>query len=162
MGAREGHESTIGGCVWLVCVQIWTGDISVSWDALRQTPQYLLNWGLSGVAYLTCDIGGFNGGDTPADLLVRWYQVGSVLGMFRVHSKLGNNPHFPFLYDAASATNMQHAMVCAQAGPFFLFFFFSFFFLSFFFICIFCVFFLSSSFPCSWAVFVRDVCHNGS
>ena len=83
----------------------------MSWDALAQTVGYLLNWGMSGVPYLTCDIGGFNGDDTPAQLLVRWYQVGAFLGVFRVHSKNTNTPHFPFLYDAASAAAMKKAMV---------------------------------------------------
>ena len=35
--------------------------VQVSWESLRHTPGYLLNWALAGVSYVTCDIGGFNG-----------------------------------------------------------------------------------------------------
>jgi alpha-glucosidase len=51
---------------------IWTGDVSVSWAAMQQQPAYLLNWQLAGAGYVTCDIGGFTGGNDPPDLLVRW------------------------------------------------------------------------------------------
>ena len=51
---------------------VWTGDVSVSWAAMQQQPAYLLNWQLAGAGYVTCDIGGFTGGNDPADLLVRW------------------------------------------------------------------------------------------
>ncbi len=40
---------------------------------MQQQPAYLLNWQLAGAGYVTCDIGGFTGGNDPADLLVRWY-----------------------------------------------------------------------------------------
>ena len=51
---------------------VWTGDVSVSWDAMQQQPAYLLNWQLAGAGYVTCDIGGFSGGNDTPDLLVRW------------------------------------------------------------------------------------------
>jgi alpha-glucosidase len=77
---------------------LWTGDVFVSWEALKDTPGYLLNWALAGVGYTTVDIGGFRGGDTPTDLLIRWYQVGVFMSLMRVHSSLENKAHFPFLY----------------------------------------------------------------
>jgi alpha-glucosidase (family GH31 glycosyl hydrolase) len=51
---------------------VWTGDVGVSWAAMQQQPAYLLNWQLAGAGYVTCDIGGFSGGNDPPDLLVRW------------------------------------------------------------------------------------------
>jgi alpha-glucosidase (family GH31 glycosyl hydrolase) len=39
---------------------------------MQQQPAYLLNWQLAGAGYVTCDIGGFSGGNDPPDLLVRW------------------------------------------------------------------------------------------
>eukprot|EP00759_Apiculatamorpha_spiralis_P047338 PhF_6_TR43100/c0_g1_i2/m.65842/K01187/malZ; alpha-glucosidase len=67
---------------------IWTGDVQVSWQSMAQQVGYQLNWVLAGVGFVTCDIGGFNGPDTPPDLLTRWYQVGVFLGLMRVHSTL--------------------------------------------------------------------------
>ena len=89
---------------------IWTGDIQVSWQSLAQQPGYQMNWGLAGVSYVTCDIGGFNGPNTPGDLLARWYQVGVFLGVMRVHSSISNMPHFPFLYPAVDAAAMKYAL----------------------------------------------------
>lgn len=90
---------------------IWTGDIQVSWQALSQQPGLLLNWGLAGAGYVTCDIGGFNGPNTPPDLLTRWYQVGVFLSIMRVHSTLNNMPHFPFLYPTQNAKAMRIALI---------------------------------------------------
>lgn len=88
----------------------WSGDVAVSWDGLRNQPGYLLNWALSGSAYVTCDTGGFNGGDTDALLLTRWYQTSAFMGIMRVHSSLDNTPHFPFLYPDDAANAMRDVM----------------------------------------------------
>eukprot|EP00928_Gymnodinium_smaydae_P089309 TRINITY_DN73299_c0_g1_i1.p1 TRINITY_DN73299_c0_g1~~TRINITY_DN73299_c0_g1_i1.p1 ORF type:complete len:794 (-),score=67.51 TRINITY_DN73299_c0_g1_i1:54-2435(-) len=76
---------------------VWTGDISPSWDDLAETPAMMLNWGLAGAPYVTCDIGGFTG-STNGLLLTRWMQVGSFLPIMRVHSTKSVTPHFPFLW----------------------------------------------------------------
>jgi alpha-glucosidase len=89
---------------------LWTGDISVSWTDLATTPGYVLNWGLAGSPYVTCDIGGFSGGDDTPLLLTRWYQLGALMPMMRVHSTLADTPHFPFLYGDAAAAAMRKAL----------------------------------------------------
>ena len=89
---------------------IWTGDIQVSWDSMQHQPAYANAWTLAGTPYVTCDIGGFNGPDDPPDLLARWYQVGSMLPIMRVHSTLSDEPHFPFLYGDAAAQAMRNAL----------------------------------------------------
>jgi alpha-glucosidase len=89
---------------------LYYSDVPVQWDALRNTPTYLLNWALAGVGYTTVDIGGFSGGDTPTDLLIRWYQVGVFMSLMRVHSSLDNKPHWPFLYGDDAARSMRIAM----------------------------------------------------
>eukprot|EP00823_Brevimastigomonas_motovehiculus_P001293 TRINITY_DN11811_c0_g1_i1.p1 TRINITY_DN11811_c0_g1~~TRINITY_DN11811_c0_g1_i1.p1 ORF type:complete len:849 (-),score=254.76 TRINITY_DN11811_c0_g1_i1:229-2775(-) len=93
-----------------LAASVWTGDIPVTWEALRQSANYLLTWMMSGAGYVTCDIGGFNGGNTPGQLLVRWYQLGVFMGLMRVHSTLGNTPHFPFMYADEFANPMRLAL----------------------------------------------------
>ena len=88
----------------------WTGDVPVTWDALVATPGYVLNWELAGTAYITCDTGGFNGGDVSALLLSRWYQVSAFIPIMRVHSKLGNTAHFPFNYPSDAQDSMRKSM----------------------------------------------------
>ncbi|ROV97785.1 hypothetical protein VPNG_08648 [Cytospora leucostoma] len=68
---------------------VWSGDIASSWGSLRNQLAAGLNMGVAGISYWTTDIGGFHGGD-PADpgfreLLVRWFQWGAFLPVFRLH-----------------------------------------------------------------------------
>jgi alpha-glucosidase (family GH31 glycosyl hydrolase) len=53
-------------------VAIWTGDISVSWEAFQQTPPTILRWTLAGALFIACDTGGFEGGagDHPFHYMV--------------------------------------------------------------------------------------------
>ncbi|HEY4414912.1 MAG TPA: TIM-barrel domain-containing protein [Verrucomicrobiae bacterium] len=75
----------------------WTGDIVSSWDVLAATPTSLLNWGLSGMPYGACDIGGFFGNPAP-ELICRWMEAGVFFPVFRTHSEVHYQPHFPWLY----------------------------------------------------------------
>jgi alpha-glucosidase len=94
---------------------VWTGDITPTWEDLYSTPGFLLNWGLGGAPYVTCDIGGFTG-QTTGLLLTRWLQVGAFLPIMRVHSTKSATPHFPWLWDGYSnfmreALNLRYQLV---------------------------------------------------
>jgi alpha-glucosidase len=101
-------------------VGVWTGDISVSWEALGQQPAYLLNYNLAGNVYLGCDSGGFVGGNVSAELLSRWYWSSAFFTIMRVHSSfmysehadagLPITPHFPFLYGEEAGEAMRKAL----------------------------------------------------
>ena len=86
----------------------WTGDIHPKWEDLVNTPGYVLNWGLAGQPWVTCDIGGFKG-QSNALLLTRWYAVGVFIPIMRVHSTATATPHFPFpeLWGAEASAAMQ-------------------------------------------------------
>jgi len=101
-------------------VGVWTGDISVSWEALGQQPAYLLNYNLAGNVYLGCDTGGFVGGNVSSELLSRWYWSSAFFTIMRVHSSftysehadagLPITPHFPFLYGEEAGEAMRKAL----------------------------------------------------
>jgi alpha-glucosidase len=74
----------------------WTGDISDTWGDLANQPGYFLNWGIAGQPWVTCDTGGFAGGDESALLLARWYGMAAAMPVMRVHSTNSDVPHFPF------------------------------------------------------------------
>ncbi len=80
----------------------WTGDIQTRWQDLLETPTDLLNWGLGGMPYGACDIGGFSG-NPSTEMLVRWMQVGTFLPIMRSHSTDSRTPRFPWLYEGAEA-----------------------------------------------------------
>lgn len=91
-------------------VAIWTGDISVSWKAFQDTPLTVLRWSLAGAFFVACDTGGFEGGATPPDLLARWYQLSAMLPIMRVHSRVQNPPHWPWLYGSVAEHAMHRAL----------------------------------------------------
>lgn len=63
---------------------MWTGDAPSTWDTLRGTLPMLLGMGLSGLAFVGSDVGGYSGGATP-ELFARWIQLGSFSPFFRAH-----------------------------------------------------------------------------
>eukprot|EP00756_Hemistasia_phaeocysticola_P066499 Hpha_TRINITY_DN9270_c0_g1::TRINITY_DN9270_c0_g1_i1::g.28851::m.28851/K01187/malZ; alpha-glucosidase len=89
---------------------VWTGDQSISWDALSHHPEYLTSWTLSGAGLITSDTGGFSNGDENAELLTRWYQLSCFTSVMRIHSTLDKPPHFPWLWGDEAAAAMRKAM----------------------------------------------------
>ncbi|KAK7748117.1 hypothetical protein SLS53_001370 [Cytospora paraplurivora] len=90
---REPNAVNLVRCAWAGSQKfgalVWSGDIASSWGSLRNQLAAGLNMGVAGISYWTTDIGGFHGGD-PADpgfreLLVRWFQWGAFLPVFRLH-----------------------------------------------------------------------------
>ena len=76
---------------------LWSGDVYSSWRTLREQICAGLSASVSGIPWWTCDIGGFIGGysDDPAfrELLVRWFEFGAFLPVFRLHGE--RLPHWP-------------------------------------------------------------------
>jgi hypothetical protein len=74
---------------------------------VQNTPGYVLNYGIAGNAFTTCDTGGFEG-QTNALLLARWYGVSTFIPLMRIHSRINWVPHFPFeeLWGAEAAAAM--------------------------------------------------------
>jgi alpha-glucosidase len=76
---------------------VWTGDNQSMWSHLEMSLPMNLNLGLSGVAFVGPDVGGF-GGDCTAELLVRWTQAGAFTPFFRNHSALGTRHQEPWAF----------------------------------------------------------------
>lgn len=78
-------------------VLLWSGDVYSSWRTLREQICAGLSASVSGMPWWTCDIGGFIGGYTEKpefrELLVRWFQLGAFLPVFRLHGE--RLPHTP-------------------------------------------------------------------
>lgn len=76
---------------------VWTGDNFSSWEQLEESLHRVMNLGLSGVSISGADVGGFGGRRgllglaklrPPAELFVRWMELGAMLPFFRVHCVL--------------------------------------------------------------------------
>ena len=74
----------------------WTGDNSATWNHLRLTTPMLINAGLSGMAFIGADVGGFFG-SAPPNLLTRWFQLGAFQPFFRNHCYLESAPREPWV-----------------------------------------------------------------
>ncbi len=77
----------------------WSTDVSRSWGGLQPQVTIMLNSGLSGLGYMSHDVGGF--AIDPAkpydpELYVRWLQLGTFSPVLRTHSQAVAEPyHYP-------------------------------------------------------------------
>lgn len=76
---------------------VWMGDNQSLWEHLEMSLPMLCNMGLSGVAFVGCDIGGFAGNAT-GELFARWMQVGLLYPLMRGHSSMGTARHEPWVF----------------------------------------------------------------
>ncbi|MDZ8054784.1 MAG: glycoside hydrolase family 31 protein [Aulosira sp. ZfuVER01] len=76
---------------------VWMGDNHSLWEHLEMSLPMLCNMGLSGVAFVGCDIGGFAGNAT-AELFARWMQVGMLYPLMRGHSAMSTARHEPWVF----------------------------------------------------------------
>lgn len=76
---------------------VWMGDNQSLWDYLDMSLPMLCNMGLSGVAFVGSDIGGFAGNAT-AELFARWMQVGMLYPLMRGHSAMTTARHEPWVF----------------------------------------------------------------
>jgi len=70
----------------------WVGDQEANWsphDGLPTVVPAMLNLGISGIPYVTHDIGGFSGGPSTKELFMRWVELGAFTPIMRTHE--GNN-----------------------------------------------------------------------
>jgi len=85
----------------------WTGDISASWQALRQTLITMLHISLSGIPYTGSDIGGFEGHPSP-ELFTRWFQLSALTPFFRGHSATGTPRREPWVFGEPYTSINRH------------------------------------------------------
>ena len=77
----------------------WTTDVSRSWGGFQPQVNLMLSSGLSGLAYMSSDLGGF--AVDPAhprdeELYVRWVQAGAFTPSMRTHAQQQPEPyHYP-------------------------------------------------------------------
>ncbi len=72
----------------------WSGDPLSDFKSLAATIRGGLSYGMSGVPFWTCDLGGFKGKPTE-QVFVRWAQVGLLFSHSRFH---GTTPRLPWAF----------------------------------------------------------------
>lgn len=75
----------------------WSTDVSRSWGGLEPQIRIMLNSGLSGLGYMSHDVGGFAVEDklnpTDPELYVRWLQLGLFSPVLRTHAQQVAEPY---------------------------------------------------------------------
>lgn len=120
-GLREAGENEI----IFICRNGWAGsqrygacvaphDIFSSFAHLKEYIRVGLNVMMSGIVWWTCDIGGFvtldNSSPVFSELMVRWYQYGMFLPVFRTHGRRKNNEAWNLGGDSlVHISNVMHA-----------------------------------------------------
>ena len=77
----------------------WSTDVSRSWGGLQPQVNIMLNSGLSGLGYMSSDLGGFAvdpANPIDEELYMRWVAMGAFTPTFRTHAQLKPEPyHYP-------------------------------------------------------------------
>jgi alpha-glucosidase len=76
---------------------VWLGDNSSWWEHLAAVIPMCLGMGLSGVAFVGTDIGGFVD-DCQPELLARWTQLGALIPFCRNHSAVDTRHQEPWVF----------------------------------------------------------------
>ena len=77
---------------------IWQGDDHAWWSHILLELHELPALNMCGFIYNGADIGGF-GGDTTADLLIRWLQLGVFTPLMRDHACMGTRPQEVYRFE---------------------------------------------------------------
>lgn len=88
---------------------VWTGDVHSTWEALAATPTQVLNFGLAGMPFAACDIGGFREESNP-ELMARWMAAGVFFPMMRTHASHEWASHFPWRFGDEAESAMRAAL----------------------------------------------------
>lgn len=88
---------------------IWTGDNYARWEDLAASVHMILSVSVAGVVFSGADVGGFFGNPDP-ELLVRWYQIGSLQPFFRAHAHIETKRREPWLFDEPYTSLIRDAV----------------------------------------------------
>jgi len=88
---------------------LWPGDNISTWEHFRATIPMLTGMGLSGLAFVGSDIGGF-AGVPSAELYTRWLQAGVFYPFMRTHTTLGTPDQEPWSFGTVHETINRSAI----------------------------------------------------
>ncbi|AXA35452.1 Alpha-glucosidase [Candidatus Sumerlaea chitinivorans] len=88
---------------------MWTGDNQSTWASMILDLQLNLSMGLSGIAFVGCDIGGFAFDCTP-ELYARWIEWGVFQPFCRTHSAKGTRDQEPWSF-GSEVENIARKMI---------------------------------------------------
>ena len=98
---------------------MWTGDNHSMWGHVQMAIPQQCNMGLSGLPFIGTDIGGF-GGDSTAELMARWIEVGCFSPLLRNHSSTGTKRQEPWCFnDEVTKIYRKHVNLRYELIPYY-------------------------------------------
>lgn len=101
----------------------WVGDQEADWsphDGLPTVIPAMLNLGMSGIPYVTHDIGGFSGGPSSKELFMRWVELGAFTPIMRTHEGNAKDENWSWEKDAETTAHFRRfAKIHDALGPVF-------------------------------------------
>jgi len=89
---------------------VWTGDNQAKWEYLQSMVPMVLSLNLAGIVFSGADVAGFFGNPSE-ELLVRWYQAGSLVPFFRAHAHLETRRREPWLFSKETTDLIREAVL---------------------------------------------------
>src|SRR5690242_10206204 len=87
----------------------WMGDNQSRWDHLAVSMPMAAGFGLSGQPFVGADVGGFQG-DTTAELLLRWTQMGALTPFCRNHCDWATHHQYPWTFGREVLDGIRDAL----------------------------------------------------
>jgi len=88
---------------------VWTGDSKTGWNDLRIEVFKILNYGIAGMPWAACDLGGFDG-NPGRELMTRYMQMGVFFPIMRTHSCLNDIVRLPWNFGAKAEDAIRKAL----------------------------------------------------
>lgn len=88
---------------------VWTGDNTADWGHLKASLPMVMTLGLGGIPFSGADVGGFFK-DPSAELITRWYQVGTFYPFFRGHGHIDTKRREPWVFGEPYLQVMRDAI----------------------------------------------------
>ncbi|UEG54281.1 glycoside hydrolase family 31 protein [Mucilaginibacter daejeonensis] len=88
---------------------VWTGDNTATDEHLLLGARLVNSLGVSGMAFVGVDIGGFSGNPTP-EMMVRWNSLGVFTPMYRNHSIKDSDYREPWQYGEQNLELIRHSI----------------------------------------------------
>mmetsp|Transcript_43128 Transcript_43128/g.41464 ORF Transcript_43128/g.41464 Transcript_43128/m.41464 type:complete len:158 (+) Transcript_43128:1-474(+) len=89
----------------------WTADCRCDWDHFRLTLKQLLNKAIAGIQLIGSDIPGFYRDPPEEQIVVRWYQFGSMMPYFRAHAHRKTSRREPWLFSEATRLKLENIII---------------------------------------------------
>ena len=90
---------------------VWTADCRCDWDHFNITVKQLLQTSICGIPMVGSDIPGFYGNPKDEEIVVRWYQMGCMMPLFRAHAHRKTERREPWVFSPETRERIRDSII---------------------------------------------------